>query len=474
MKYSILACLCFVGTFSGLSAQNLVFQKGIALKASTWTEGKALSVLNSADSSTSLFLIDNSSIRGLLVDKHLLTIDSLDSARPGSHRLAGSSQEEGNYSLYFSSSDHTEYSVATFDYAHRAVGKHTVKLPDLKKDEYAGAVGYRNWFFVFSVVKKTSTLRVYRIDGAGQYTDYRYDFQEGNFGPEKGDKLYDVFKTTTLHVIDNEVSNIIERTQYRNKLYCAGDNLFITLDNQLYQTWVITLDLPRMAATLVSYDQAKLDYGTTMTGSSASYIHRGVLYQLKLCPQDMVLQLHDLATGKKIRSFRATDKEEISFLNTPIILSKSERVAGSGSRELSETSQFLRKASKGGLGLCAWTTPAGIEVTVGCYQENTVDSTPFSMLPGIPDRVVQTKVRENSPLAHTFSRAVHFKSLLNSSTYEHQSGVLGRNVFDRMGEFMEGLDGQTGAELVLRRNQYCLLGYYHMGEERYMIRYFTY
>jgi hypothetical protein len=307
--------------------------------------------------------------------------------------------------------------------------------------------------------------------------------------PTKGkDRLDDVFRVqpqTVLTTIDHEVPNDIELTSQVNKLYTLGDQLVITLDNELYQTWVITVNLNTFQETIKYYNQGKIHCGAAINASSASYIHQGVLYQMKGCPDEMVIRLSSMPEGKVLQEYRIQDAEEkIAFMNTPFLqvrtTGKSEK-----EKELSSSRQFLRKLSKGRGGLSAYTTQAGVELAIGSYQVQSNGGGAFMPMPTggggtimTPGGPVALGTSYYYPTYSGFvssksSRAVHFKTLLDPTDYTHKDGDLKKTGFEEMADFSRLQGDKIVAETVFKKGNYYVLGYYLKSKDQYVMRRFS-
>jgi hypothetical protein len=493
MKQVLVVILfCAAATLQPAYAQTVLFAESVHMKRSAWTwqDREAFPVQNEADSSLSLFLIDRNSVQGLLFNKSMELSDTLHAEKPGSgpamHRILGASQGDGVYTLYLTSRDHRDLSTLTFDYARRDVQRHTLSLP-LEKERFIGAIGYRGKLYMFTTVKGSSKLNLYGITPAGQYEVHSYDFTGSAFTPTKGrDRLDDVFRAqseTVLTAIDHEVPNDIELTSQVNKLYTQDHQLIITLDNELYQTWVITIDLNTYQEVLKYYDQGKIHCGAAINASSASYIHSGVLYQMKGCPGEMVVRLTSLAKGEILQEYRIQDTEEkIAFMNTPFVqvktLGKNEK-----EKELNTSRQFLRKLSKGKGGLSAYTTAAGVELAIGSYQAESKGSGTFMSLPTGGGSIMTPGGAVTLPVSYypTYSgfvsskasRSVYFKTLLHPIDYTHKAGDLQKTGFEEMADFSRTLGDKSVAETVFKKGNYYVLGYYLKSKDQYVMRRFS-
>ncbi len=455
-----------------------------------WQDREAFPVQNEADSSLSLFLIDRNSVQGLLFNRSLKLIDTLHAEKPGSgpamHRILGASQGDGVYTLYRTSRDHRDFSTLTFDYTRREVQQHTLNLP-LEKERFIGAIGYRGKLYMFTTVRGTSKLNLYGITPTGQYEVHTYDFTGSAFMPTKGkDRLDDVFRAqpqTVLTAIDHEVPNDIELTSQVNKLYTLDHQLIITLDNELYQTWVITIDLNTYQEALKYYDQGKIHCGAAINASSASYIHNNVLYQMKGCPGEMVVRLTSLAKGELLQEYRIQDTEEkIAFMNTPFLQVKTSG-RNEKEKELNTSRQFLRKLSKGKGGLSAYTTAAGVELAIGSYQIESKGGGAFMPMPtggggtimtpgGVVTLPVSYYPTYSGFVSSKASRSVYFKTLLYPVDYTHKDGDLQKTGFEEMADFSRGLGDKSVAETVFKKGNYYVLGYYLKSKDQYIMRRF--
>lgn len=72
----------------------------------------------------------------------------------------------------------------------------------------------------------------------------------------------------------------------------------------------------------------------------------------------------------------------------------------------------------------------------------------------------------------TNTRAVYFKTLLESLSFNHVEGNVVKNAFDAITDFKDAYDSGLGSETIFKVNGYYVLGYYKRQERKYYLRKF--
>jgi hypothetical protein len=469
--------------FGIASGQEILFEKEIKLKRGLDEKREAYPVVNPANESLALFLIDSKSIKANIFDKHLQLSDTLEGPRPETFwvEILGSNFSGSKYNLFFAAKPYESFVVMSFDVSNRSVRQGMVKIPFDKKERYAGSASYRGKFYVFTTLKGTSVLKLYAFDDEKNYSTHLYDFKAERFTATGYPTLFDAVRENPLTFIDNEVPNAIELVSKKNKLYGYGNNLALTLDNQSTRTILIKIDLTTFEHTLTFYPHAKSECGLASTTNS--YLYKDHLYQLVVCSTEMIFSIGSLQKGEIVNEFRAVRDEDISFKNSAIVQEGGGHPwVPVGERELSKTKQFLRKVSASDIGISVYQSSAGMEIILGGTKElpsgapmgggmtpGTTISTPYGPMTTAPT-YNPTYGGYNS---YKSSRSVHFKSLLNPTTFEHLTGDMPKNIFDKIKIFTKSLDESIIAETLFKKGNACILGYYFKPDRRYVMRKFT-
>jgi hypothetical protein len=485
-------CVLIVAALSqSLFGQKVVFDANITLKRGR----DAVPVVDEATGNTYLFLIDKKSVSALVIDKDFVLLDSLVGERPSAMEfpeIVGSNQSGGVVNLLFASDYYSHIAVMSFDFANKKVLQQLVDL-NLKGERHAGSATYNGKFYMFTARKSSSILKLYAFHDGAKYTVDEFVFGGVTFDPYSK-HLSGVLRKEDLAYIDTSVPISVEQSAKKNKIFCDGETIILTFDNQAASTEVITIDLESRKANLAQYNHSLQCKNNG--GSANSFVEGGHLYQFKTCSDEMELLITPLGTGKPVKTYSASRDGDIEFRNTDIVQEGGTYRSSDEERKLSKTKQFLRKVNNWNAGVSVYNTPSGKVVTLGAYQETTTPmampgmgfgapiATPVGVVPGSFNPV------GTSFGSYTSSKAVHFKSLLNAQALDHVQGEIKDNIFDRIRTFTKGDDdkeksddpnvheledqaksmgGQILAETVFKYGDGCIYGYYHRKDRRYIL-----
>lgn len=186
----------------------------------------------------------------------------------------------------------------------------------------------------------------------------------------------------------------------------------------------------------------------------------------------------DLKTDKIVREFFAYEDEDIPFLNTALLQKGGNYlVSPEYERELTATSQFLRKMTSSNIGLSVYKNGLGqLELTIGAYE--IVNRTYTSMS---SNGSLQVTTVSFDPLMSSFSgyknsKSVYFKTLIDPVSYKHIEGEVRDNAVERIADFNDSMTSIThivNTETVYRSKGSYYYGYYSNKYDSYFIKRFA-
>jgi hypothetical protein len=121
---------------------------------------------------------------------------------------------------------------------------------------------------------------MYTFHDGAKYTVDEFDFGDEEFDPYSK-HLSGVLRKQELSFVDTGVPISIEESAKRNKIFCDGNSIILTFDNQDASTEVVTIDLESRKAKFARYQHAlQCDKNG---GSANSFVESQHLYQFKTC-----------------------------------------------------------------------------------------------------------------------------------------------------------------------------------------------
>jgi hypothetical protein len=497
MRYCLVFLLALIGSVA--FGQEIISQKKISLRGENV---EALPVWDSLSETTKLFLIDKDSIRGVNVSTQGEDGKILAVRKPSKFPDAlGYTIYNGKYNIFFSNSNHTAFAVTSFDFTTGAAMQRIGEMK-MKGERFVAAASYKNRFYTISVVRETSTLKVYAFDDIDKFEVKTFSFGASKFGPPQKSTIDQVIANNPVVFVDNTIPNSLEITANASKLYAFDDKLVFTFNNFVQYTSMITIDLNTWREQITFYNNPALACDETYNLKVNSYIFKDKLYQFSVCPSGMVFSVADTKTKTIVKKYSVDRDQEMMIANTPIHQEGSKSPYGPSERELSKTKQFLRKVSNSRAGVAATEGSNGLQVTLGASEEFNANfgapsyaGGPAPMSISTPQGIVAVPTYSYVNPVHNGFRnyvatfSVYVKCLFEPVTLEHKAGEVSDNVFDAINKYLTKIDstpdlsnlGKTAstldaktirAQTVFKHGEQIILGYYDPKSKYYVLRKF--
>lgn len=341
----------------------------------------------------------------------------------------------------------------------------------------------------------SSIVKIYEFNSNSISNTEQFDFSSYKFSNTSYSKLFDVLNESTspfqltlkIHKIDNSNPNPLDLTTKENKIYYYNDKIYFTLDNDIKNTKLITIDLLDYSSNVKYYKQVNIDCGDAIRVKSNSYLFEDNLFQIKGCKIEMCFQIKDFKKDSLRKEYRVRENEEITFRNTPLIQEGGTTIFTQDSeRELEKTKQVLRKISASDIGITVNHSQENIELTLGGFKEVQRSSGGGGMMMTSPGTSISTPHGTISipPTYHynptmygyntyTNTRSVYFKALLDNLNFNHIQGNVSENTYDKIRDFEDNNDTDMTSETIFKVDGYYIFGYYKKWENKYYLRKFA-
>lgn len=493
MRVSLLM-LFLIYLSQGIFCQQTVFEKDIRLKSGFNIKRESLPIENKSKNEVVLFLLDRNEINSLVLNKDYQLIDSFTTMRPAGAftDLLGYSADSVGYHLVFTNDSKDEFMIKSILISERQIRMTTLPL-GLKEEKFLESFQYKGKFYLLTIKKNSSFVRIYVIDGKVITRTGSIDFGDYKFSNKGYTKLYDVLleedgspyiMKPRLYYVENNHPNSLALTTKENKMYCENDTVFITVDNNVENTKLISIDLNNFSSHIKLINQPTIT--CTDKVKSNSYLLHHVLFQIKGCKGELNLAVKNVLADSLISVFHANQNEEITFKNSPLIQEGGlTLLVQDTEEELSTTKLALRKIAGSDIGLTVYPAEENIALTLGGYVE-VHRNTGGGFASPVPTTTVTTSyggvitfktVNQYNPVMYSYhqytnSRSVYFKSLLNAYDFNHVEGVAGDNVFDKIRKFTDPIKEDIVSETIFKVDDYYVFGYYSKSEKKYFLRKF--
>jgi len=357
---------------------------------------------------------------------------------------------------------------------------------ELKKEKWLEAVSYQNQFYLLTMPKDASIIKLTQFSDPQAPATHEFHFSSFPFHDPYHNTLYGTLNESVstfgsaprVQKIDIDNPNPLDLTSSWKKLYCFNDKIYISLDNNVATTSLISFDLKDMTSEVSYFDKAKIPFGELYNVGSNSFLTKDKLFQIKASKRAISLQITDLASGIVLQEMQTEEKGDIEFKNTPLIQEGGTSMIMQGAeQELSKTKQILRKISNSDIGLSVYSGGEQLELTLGGFKEVERTQNLGGMMPGMGIPLGGGFFFDPTMLAYasyTNTRAVYFKTLLDSKELSHIPGEILRssNIFDYIRTFDENQDFNVIIKTIFKVDDYFVLGYYHDDDNQYILRKF--
>lgn len=343
----------------------------------------------------------------------------------------GSTVRDSTVCLYLATDFHRKMLVREFDFA-KGTFSDTELKPFPSDESYITSVGIGSCKYILTVKKNSSLLGIYSFEGSKEAGNNRIDLSDVKFN---GRTLYDALNSPSADAffipsIENFAINTFspEYTNAINKLYEYNGMIYLTINNDVSCTHLIKIDPRELTAVHTSI---KIPDGGFKGGNSNSFFHNGILYQVHICKEGLILSGLDIDKSVLIKEhvYRAGDGE-ISFANTPVLARKP-----SGYTSIT-ANEFLEKASSGTPGLLVKSDRNFNKVFTGITRGNAVYS---------------------------------FGSLLDASSMEHIEGQLQPDATYRIRDFFASGKIKPIAQTLFKYRDKTIFGYYNKKQKKYYL-----
>ncbi len=176
------------GFFSGLIlmilsiqifSQDLLFEKDVMMKSFFKDKRESLPIVNTDKKEIILFLLDNAEIKGFRFNWNYELIDDFTTEKPINkfNVLLGHSVNNEEYHLFFTNEKKNEFFVKSISISNKkGIGK---QMPlDLSEEKFLETISYNNKFYLLSIVKRTSKIKIYVFEGNSISKIEEIDFSE--------------------------------------------------------------------------------------------------------------------------------------------------------------------------------------------------------------------------------------------------------------------------------------------------------
>lgn len=432
-------------------SQNEVLELPINYKSTFYDHKESLAISNEDTGDLVLFIEDEKSCKLLMLNKDLIFSSQLEIGilpRTFNSFIGYQINNNSNYTLFFTHKNKKKFGVINFDF-----DSNTSELIELDfklhRESYVEGITHKNKFYLMSVTKSSSDVHFYMFDAIGNIANKKtVDFSflnkiETN-GFTKKASSYLVSSgfnySGSLMKMDVNTPNAIEVTSKPNKLYVIDNNFVFTFDTDKDKTLVAIL-APSKEFDIILKEFDKPILEPTDLINHNSYLYKEKIYQIVSSPKTLVFTIRDFNSNELLKVLNIKKDEEISFKNTSIIQEGTS--FGNKTRTLEDTNKFLRKVSRGDIGIASYFSKGKYKITIGSEIERASGGgfAPMGGFGGIPMGSFGPLSVSFNPTFFAYGGYSSSKSTridcLFDNNFKHVKGDISDNVFDRIKAFEE-------------------------------------
>lgn len=367
------------------------------------------------------------------------------------------------YSLFYTNNTKNKFAVLIFDFDARWSSVFEIDLK-LKNETLLTHFNYENKFHMVTVAQREKQLFLYTFNDTGDFNKRTISLVDHDFLHISD---YPVRLKTALSCdiparaltevrwIQKDVPYSLDSLTSLYKIYILKDEMHLIFDVNGDFTQVISHNLKTEATGFKKLPQPEFR-NEALTNS---YLCDGKLFQFKINPEETTLRITDFETNNILKDHRIK-KEEDLYLSVSPIVQRGGRYKDY--RELSQTSQFLRKVGKGNPGIYVDDFGGRYSITLGSVKD--IDNSALQALAFVNPFTAFVSMGSVTlfvnPVAMAFYRASDTKSVyINGFLDKKLNAVEGEqrgNIFYTISDYLaeEDIKRFTAADVFIYKNHY--------------------
>ncbi len=491
MKKTILLLISIFSNFS--FSQELAGELNLKLH----DKRNIFQIVDELKKQVALFISDENGVSSYKFNNEFKVIDSLKSKRPDDKfkSMIGYASKDDKYRVFWSSNKNKEINSQCFDFESKKVTNEVFKF-DFSKEQIIQQITINNNFYIISLVKDTSILKMYIFDNDGKTDTKTIDASSYTLIDSYGENvsLFDAFKEEflpfedrfSLKHVSSETPTSLTFAAYKRKIYTTPSEIVFAFDTNTKFTQLFKINLTDFSISRKMINQSTEDFPKEQEVydreqfeskpdvNSNSFIVKNKIFQIKLCPYLVKISVKDL-DGNVIKEFSAKPDQPIEFKNSEII----QESGDIKSRRVLETSnQFIRKLYNSNPGITFFEKNGNYYATVGSASQVMQDASGAVIggaLFGMAGILIAAALTANQNVENYNSyknrKIVYINSMFDND-FNHLNGDLKPLAFDQLREF--ATENKKNSDLtIFKFNSYLYLGAYNKKNKTYSFNRFA-
>lgn len=468
--------LCLSSTFYFLPAQSLISSKPIG-----WS-GSQIMLQTIHDKSGDLHasLLENlDSFKVILYDRTFTELHAYSMARINQEDLVAGFIMDGKIYLFCNYHSPIGYDNYTIDISSGEIN-HVLVLSDKRKEKLIDRISSGDYALWLGIDKKNSNFVIYNWRNQQNMDTIIYHFKD----PVMWESIT---KSASLFGRDVDVAKIdeaglpdIQSVSARNKVYLIHDTLFLTMNRNLANTIVYAFDLYNKTVSyrLIENESVKMKYDPYQKKNiiegdyvDNSYLLNGKLYFISATDESLHVSISDFYSGARLKYFEVKRDDTIDFKNTPV-LQEGKALYFNNTKELTKTKQLLRKMLSASAAIAALNDSMGTAITLGSNKEEKQMGLPGYGFSSGPANIMIGGSGMGDFSKSTWTKAVRFRMLVDSISFQHIQGDMETSINDRIDEFSQDIKIPEHAENLLFQDGRYIYIYYDKKKQSLVLQQF--
>jgi len=470
MKLLLVLPALVITTFS--MAQEKVFEYNPVSMVQNKSITSSFKIVNPADKSTAIFIIESNSVHGLFCDENFNfsknLVFNLNSKEY--HSFLGYSINDNIIHLLFVSNNGKALYTVSFDPHNDKVYGSQVpfEIPDTKSEEYYIAETHHNQsLYLLYIIRNTSTLKLYQVQSDNKVIIHEFDLSafDSTLNSPAYKNLFELFNFPgMISLADKNIASYnsdtfydLDMTFYPIKVYSYQDHIIISFDVNNQSTTIVDMNSVTSTAVLKNFAQPGLKNQESQRKKSASFYYKNDLMQISYSKQSLAFTVRDISTDSLLAAYEFDNEStSIPFVNLPFILE------GKGMKvhEYKSPQKSLKELLKVTPSLSAFQFGDTLEIKFGGYLYSSGNNI---------NPMVGSNGFFTTGLGLPKERFVFSIGLFDPVTYKHLEGKVTPNAFIEMAFLNYNKRDYISGETNFFANNAYYYGFYHKTEHKYFL-----
>lgn len=463
-------------------AQELLFERVVNLSFKGKKAWQTFHHHNFNNNQHGIFFVKGDQIKSYFLDStfHFLSRKSVKTDLGKYKRPLGVNATDMIYDLVFANKkNQSTLQVISFNALDSSI-KVEVVPTKLGRHKLIGTFMYKNNLFLFSIIKNSSILVLTHQNANKEWVSREIDFSENTFFEGNFGKLYTALFTNTnkfkVDKMESEIPASLELVSSPNKWYVIGNKVYLTVDNNVYYTQVLSISLDDDTKEYKKITFPGLAYHPDFLMAN-SFLIENTIFQVKSCKDSLMLVGTDIQTSEVLLNESLVRKKEMPPFKLTVYSNKFHIPT---LKRKNNASLFLRKSIRStNIGVSVFDCGNESQVLVGCYKHKskTIHShhskaatNPFWLYRKniyiAPGNIRFMPVLGRRGYLDSYS---YFEEKRDSQTLQRLNTTSVSTPFFKIQEFNKSLKGKYSCSSYYSYNGNVLYGYYDEGKGVYSL-----